>query len=301
VEVVTGLTLDKQGLIQVLDNAAWRARRARLNELGGPPRTGIEQRVDAIPFGPNPTARGYVLMERGQWDAAETAFDEVVGARPNAQWAWNERGRFHLARKQWGKAAADFAQEARIGPDRVSQQYLSILTLLASGDGAGFRRACSRLLDRIGTTTNWPGDGNEVAWCLVLGPDAVADRDAPVRLAVSAVNSNDDERHRANYLNTLGAALYRAGRFEEAIRRLEEGIRKRGGEGLPQDWVFLALSHYRLGHRAESRRWLDRLRDRQPREDLSSMVVELEIRLLRSEAEAVILYDPMFPADPFAH
>jgi len=28
--------------------------------------------------------------------------------------------------------------------------------------------------------------------------------------------------------------------------------------------------------------------------------VELELRLLRSEAEALILYDPVFPADPFA-
>jgi pentatricopeptide repeat protein len=30
------------------------------------------------------------------------------------------------------------------------------------------------------------------------------------------------------YLNTLVAALYRAGQFEQAIRRLEEGIRKQG-------------------------------------------------------------------------
>ena len=28
---------------------------------------------------------------------------------------------------------------------------------------------------------------------------------------------------------------------------------------------------------------------------------ELEIRLLRSEAEAVVLYDPIFPSNPFAH
>ena len=27
---------------------------------------------------------------------------------------------------------------------------------------------------------------------------------------------------------------------------------------------------------------------------------ELDIRLLRSEAEALILYDPVFPTDPFA-
>ena len=38
VEVLTGLTLDtKQGSIQLLDNEAWRARRERLSQLGGPP------------------------------------------------------------------------------------------------------------------------------------------------------------------------------------------------------------------------------------------------------------------------
>ena len=33
------------------------------------------------------------------------------------------------------------------------------------------------------------------------------------------------EAEKPDFLNTLGAALYRAGRFEEAIRRLQEGIR----------------------------------------------------------------------------
>ena len=63
-----------------------------------------------------------------------------------------------------------------------------------------------------------------------------------------------------DFLDTLGAALYRAGRFEESIRRLEENIRERGGKSLPQDWVFLALAHHQLGHRAEALRWLDRFR-----------------------------------------
>ena len=67
-----------------------------------------------------------------------------------------------------------------------------------------------------------------------------------------------------------------------------------------QHWVLLALGHHRLGHHAESRRWLDRLRDRRPSTHPSAFWNELEIRLLRSEAEAVILYDPAFPAEPFA-
>jgi eukaryotic-like serine/threonine-protein kinase len=48
VEVVTGLTLDKQqGSIQVLDNVAWLARRQRLKQLGGPPETAQAHRTAA--------------------------------------------------------------------------------------------------------------------------------------------------------------------------------------------------------------------------------------------------------------
>jgi hypothetical protein len=72
-----------------------------------------------------------------------------------------------------------------------------------------------------------------------------------------------------------------------------------GADG-PLDWPFLAMAHHHLGHRGEARRWLDRLRNRQPSTDPNQFWDELEIRLLRSEAEAVILYDPVFPSDPFA-
>ena len=92
-----------------------------------------------------------------------------------------------------------------------------------------------------------------------------------------------------------------ADRFEDAIRRLDDGIRLRGGVSVSQEWSFLAMAHHRLGHGDEARRYLDRLRNRQPNTDPNLFWEELEIRILRSEAEAVILYDPVFPADPFAH
>jgi hypothetical protein len=69
---------------------------------------------------------------------------------------------------------------------------------------------------------------------------------------------------------------------------------------LPQDWGFLALAHHRLGQHAEAHAWLDRLRTYQPDGSDGAYWNELEICLLRREAEAVILYDPIFPADPFA-
>ena len=101
-------------------------------------------------------------------------------------------------------------------------------------------------------------------------------------------------------LNTLGAALYRAGRFEQAIRRLEEGIQKKNGVSEPQDWAFLALAHHRLVHREQALRWLEKLRSYHSGQAPGQFWPELEIRLFRDEAEAVILYDPNFPSDPFA-
>ena len=104
----------------------------------------------------------------------------------------------------------------------------------------------------------------------------------------------------ADTVTTLGAVLYRAGRSDQAIGRLEEALRARGDQGDPRDCAFLALAHHRLGHRDEARRWLDRLREHRPSGDPARFWDELEIRLLRSEAEAVVLYDPVFPDDPFA-
>jgi eukaryotic-like serine/threonine-protein kinase len=156
----------------------------------------------------------------------------------------------------------------------------------------------SAFLNKYQQTTN-PTMANGLAWYCALAPGAVADPEAPVRLAEFAVNGFPaGQKHLA--LNTLGAVLYRAGRFEDAIRRLEEGTKARNGADEPLDWPFLAMAHHRLGHRDEARRWLDKLRNRQPSTDPNQFWEELEIRLLRSEAEAVILYDPVFPADPFA-
>jgi hypothetical protein len=60
------------------------------------------------------------------------------------------------------------------------------------------------------------------------------------------------------------------------------------------------MAHHRLGHGDQARRYLERLGGRWPSMDPNEFWTELEFRLLGSEAEATILYDPAFPADPFA-
>jgi tetratricopeptide (TPR) repeat protein len=262
-------------------------------------------------------ARAYALDGRddGLLDmilASEALFQRVVSQKlPNAAPLWFRRGS-HLAQQhRWSEAAASFREglllKSEVLGDRsylyqlkslLAAQY-QILSLLAAGDHEGLRRAESDMLDRFRETTD-PNLANIVARSQVLITGEERNRSEAVRLAELAVNTAPDFE-RASYLNTLGAALYRAGRFEEAIRRLDEGIRKRDGVSVGQDWVFLALAHHRLGHHEEARRWLGRFRDYRPDPTPKAFWDELEIRLLRNEAEAVILWDPIFPADPFAH
>jgi tetratricopeptide (TPR) repeat protein len=146
---------------------------------------------------------------------------------------------------------------------------------------------------------------DNVAWFCVLAPDAVADPKAAVRLAEAALAGHPgSERARSDVLKTLGAALYRAGRFEEAIRRLDESIQTRGDGGDPKGFAFLAMAHHRLGHRDEAERWFDKLVAYWPKEGFDFSMDDVEIRILHREAESLILGSrpsarPIAPPAPF--
>jgi hypothetical protein len=159
---------------------------------------------------------------------------------------------------------------------------------LEARNTAGVRRACEGLLNRFGNTTD-PVQADRVAWYCVLAPDAVADPAALVRLAETAV-AGQPERGTAgsDVLKTLGAALYRAGRFAEATRRLDESIQTRGDGGDPRGFAFLALAHHRLGHHDEAKRWLDKLGASRPKEGFDFCRQDMEMRILHREAEALI-------------
>ena len=111
------------------------------------------------------------------------------------------------------------------------------------------------------------------------------------------------------YLHALGLAHYRAGQFVEAIQRLEESNTGNWvDEGKMQNRLVLAMAHHRLGHTAQSRALLDEVERWWQTVEAAktdgavafSATDWLPLQLLRREAEAVILYDPVFPADPFA-
>ena len=108
----------------------------------------------------------------------------------------------------------------------------------------------------------------------------------------------------------LGAALYRADRFAEAVRRLNEANAAWEQAGTKPAmyspaylWFFLAMAHQRKGDAAEARRWLDKAQKWMEQETQDSRNPawnrRLTLQLLRREAEQLLgapATDPRAPA-----
>jgi Tfp pilus assembly protein PilF len=116
--------------------------------------------------------------------------------------------------------------------------------------------------------------------------DSVGDRAQPLRLAEKAVAGSPKD---AYVMNTLGAALYRAGRFQDCIDKLRETMALQGKGGIAADWLFLSLAHQRLGQQDKAKKWLKKavswLDQNQQSLPWNS---RLEYQLLRREAEALL-------------
>ena len=117
-----------------------------------------------------------------------------------------------------------------------------------------------------------------------LGPKAVADFAPVVALAEGAVKAGGNARERHDRLNTLGAVLCRAGRYQEARQRLDESIRAAGKDAAAADWLFLALVHLGLDDPAEAEKCLAKVPQPTAREGEVSWA-DLETEVLRREVE----------------
>ena len=180
---------------------------------------------------------------------------------------------------------------------------------MLAGDLTGYRTVCEIMLERFGARAERSFYAAEsVVNACVSAAEAVADMKWLTDIASRAIGPlNGSER-------ALGAALFRAGRYQEALQRFEQSHEV--FQPCAWDFAFLAMIHSRLGHAAEARRMLENAdhwmaeADKLPPRTVGiitdgpqwqTVLEPHTTRLLRGEAEAVILYDPVFPPDPFAH
>lgn len=128
------------------------------------------------------------------------------------------------------------------------------LLSLAIHDDEIYRADCAAMLRQSGESRN-ADELHLAAWTVALAPGApAAEIDGAIRLARNAVQI--DGGHQLS-LQRLGAALYRGGRFDEALAALDRSSRM--NQASPASaWYFLAMAHFQLGHADEARRWYDK-------------------------------------------
>src|SRR5262249_460764 len=101
-----------------------------------------------------------------------------------------------------------------------------------------------------------------------------------VELAKKAVELAPKE---GTFWNTLGAAQNRAGNWKAAIEGLNKSMDLRHG-GDSFDWFFLAMVHWQLGAKDESRKWYDKAVEWMDKNAKDSE----DLRRFRTEAEELL-------------
>lgn len=118
--LMTGLELDEQGGIHVLDDVRWWQTRERMAKGGGSP-TAVAQ-ASLTPLAEQDLA----AIGQRRPDHTELALDRAVVARPLDTSVWRERGRFLAASARTAEADADLAQAFTLGdraPDLVAEVF----------------------------------------------------------------------------------------------------------------------------------------------------------------------------------
>jgi tetratricopeptide (TPR) repeat protein len=240
-------------------------------------------RLDRATAGPNwDTERSRIALELAEWDEV---FTRLTRRRPDDPFLWIGRGRFNALHDRWRESAADYARGVKLrGPSIEWYEYAAVLCL--AGDAAGAR-------DFVSWAAEGTGQTDDPYTAFVLARMCGIVRDSPVaparalRWAEAAAAKGKIPKG----LSPQGILLYRAGRYREAIESLEgpeavEGYLNQKA----QNWLVLAMAHFRLKDVATARRWLDRAITSIPtRAGDIPPPNWVGIQLLRREAEALIL------------
>jgi tetratricopeptide (TPR) repeat protein/tRNA A-37 threonylcarbamoyl transferase component Bud32 len=215
----------------------------------------------------------YILAEPLLTRAVETS-RRVMGAEHYyTQWLLRQLGRSYQFQGEIRQAESLLTKSLGVSRRLWDDEYA--YTQLAIGDMVKFYLAQDRyaearpLISRwlevnhgesSGESLFWPWAMSYLAWLLANSPESSGDRDPTraVELAKKAVAASPQE---ASFWHTLGVAHYRAGDWKAAMTALEKSMELPTNPWVGRidstDKLFLAVTHWQLGHHDQARHWYD--------------------------------------------
>lgn len=175
--------------------------------------------------------RGNALFSLGRHSEAMVDYDLFIAKSGGHVWAFHQRGLTRLAMGQNQKAVDDFDEALKRNPDAITVRYDRGRTLVKMGR---YQLALDDLRRAASLSPETALFANDLAWLLATCPEpGIQNGNEAVNLARRAVNI---ERS-ASHLDTLAAALARAGDFVQAVQIQTEAIERLQKDRAEQNYI----------------------------------------------------------------
>jgi tetratricopeptide (TPR) repeat protein len=199
----------------------------------------------------------------GQLATAEHCFTKAIERQPKNAQLWLIRGIFWAQQGQWPRALADFDHAHAIRPldDVFDLGYRAVLQL-SQRDFDAYAESCRQMVDRFGDTNDL-GEASFIICICSSAPEGNTDASAQVQAAERALSRNPQ---RPWSRIALGAALYRAGLYQESVPCLRQALNSPppnevGPDGRAFGQLFLSMALQRLGEKSEAAQLLSSASD----------------------------------------
>jgi tetratricopeptide (TPR) repeat protein len=196
-------------------------------------------------------------LELGRWAEAEAVFLRLRVLNADVLWHWYARAWSRLAQARQERAraaAANIAAGAQYHGFMPWPVIMPLPSWCSDSDTVAFRKVCAEMVARFPSPTD-PATANALAWTRLLVGDGLNALEI-AQLAKLAKLAVDAKPKSSAYRETYGAALYRLGHYDHAVRHLEIAIRGQGKGGTVWQNMFLAMALHRLDDRKDARKWL---------------------------------------------
>jgi eukaryotic-like serine/threonine-protein kinase len=217
---------------------------------------------------------GRALLMKEAWAEAAASFREAIRLQPEAAIVYHDLG---LTLRRTGDipgAIEAFRKAVELRPGEVNHWGYLSAAYLTLGDRSAHRQTCNEMVSRF-AQTKVPQVASSAVMSCVATADAIDDPQQLVRLGHLAATKENGPL-------VLGAALFRAGKYDAALLQLEE-------RQSPGNWnlLFRAMAHHHLGHNDQARGCLEQAQ-KQIKSTKTQWPLDVRTEQLRREAEELI-------------
>ena len=272
------------------DAQLWRQRGQIEADVGDPGQAAaaFAQFLDLLPQGELWNApRSRASLELAEQDKVIAKLNEL---RPKDGLLQVGRARLHARARSVGRSGE--GAKAVIESRPPSEEWYELASFqLLSGDEAGYRMTCQRLIELLKESKDSYAQFSLARACILV-PQSPADSAELVKTAEAGAAKQTS----AWLIHVLAAAHFRAGQYPEALKRLAESeAASWGGRGQSQNALLRALIHAKQGEVDQVRASLKKGIELMER-DIAASPNRLalanpdwyEFQILRREAETLI-------------